>query len=54
VIYLVSEDCAANGVVLSAAGGTFSLRWWERGEEVDLGGEVDAETIAAHWAEIAR
>ena len=54
VIYLVSEDCAANGVVLSAAGGTFSLRWWERGEEVDLGEEVDAETIAAHWAEIAR
>jgi NAD(P)-dependent dehydrogenase (short-subunit alcohol dehydrogenase family) len=54
VIYLVSEECTANGVVLSATGGTFALRWWERGEEMDLGEQASAETIAARWAEIER
>jgi len=42
-----------NGVVLSAAGGAFGLRWWERGEEIELGKQVEPETIAARWTEIA-
>src|SRR5438128_11114577 len=53
VVFLASEECAVNGVVLSAAGGSFGVRWWQRGEEIDLGGEVDAETIADRWPEIA-
>jgi NAD(P)-dependent dehydrogenase (short-subunit alcohol dehydrogenase family) len=52
VVFLASEKCTANGVVLSAAGGSFGIRWWERGEEIDLGAQANAETIAERWAEI--
>jgi NAD(P)-dependent dehydrogenase (short-subunit alcohol dehydrogenase family) len=54
VLFLASEECTANGVVLSAADGVFGVRWWERGEEVDLGRRPDVETVARRWAEIAR
>ena len=53
VVFLASEECTANGIVLSAADGVFGLRWWTRGEEVDFGKDVEAETIAARWHELA-
>jgi NAD(P)-dependent dehydrogenase (short-subunit alcohol dehydrogenase family) len=52
VVFLASEACTANGVVLSATGGSFGIRWWERGEEIELGTHADAETVAERWAEI--
>ena len=52
VVFLASEECTANGVVLSAADGVFGLRWWTRGDEVDFGKGVEAETIAARWHEL--
>jgi NAD(P)-dependent dehydrogenase (short-subunit alcohol dehydrogenase family) len=55
VVFLASEACELNGVVLSAAGGRFGTRWWTRAEGLDLGLEpVTPETIAERWAEIAR
>ena len=53
IVFLSSEECTVNGVVLSAADGVFGLRRWTRGAEVDLGREADAETIAARWHELA-
>jgi NAD(P)-dependent dehydrogenase (short-subunit alcohol dehydrogenase family) len=53
VVFLASEDCTANGVVLSAAGGVFGIRRWERGVEIDLGPRPDPETLAKRWADLA-
>jgi NAD(P)-dependent dehydrogenase (short-subunit alcohol dehydrogenase family) len=54
VVFLASEACDLNGVVLGAAGGHFGTRWWSRATGVDLGREpVTPEAIAARWAEIA-
>jgi NAD(P)-dependent dehydrogenase (short-subunit alcohol dehydrogenase family) len=54
VVFLASEACELNGVVLGAAGGRFETRWWTRAEGVDLGLQpVAPETIAERWAEVA-
>ena len=53
VVFLASEACTVNGVVLSAAGGSFAVRRWVRSEGLDLGTDpVEPETIAARWNEI--
>ena len=54
VLFLSSEECPVTGVVLSAAGGHFGARWWERSEGVDFGRDpVEPEHIAERWPEIA-
>jgi NAD(P)-dependent dehydrogenase (short-subunit alcohol dehydrogenase family) len=54
VVFLASEQCKFNGVVLGAAGGHFGTRKWSRADGVDLGREpVTPETIAERWADIA-
>lgn len=54
VVFLASEECTLNGVVLSAAGGQFGVRRWARSHGVDLGREpVAPEAIAASWNQIA-
>jgi NAD(P)-dependent dehydrogenase (short-subunit alcohol dehydrogenase family) len=53
VVFLASEACDVNGIVLAAAGGYFGTRRWVRAAGVDLGREpVTAETIAERWTEI--
>jgi NAD(P)-dependent dehydrogenase (short-subunit alcohol dehydrogenase family) len=54
VVFLASEACQLNGVVLAAAGGHFGTRRWTRATGLDLGTDpVAAEVIAERWAEIA-
>jgi NAD(P)-dependent dehydrogenase (short-subunit alcohol dehydrogenase family) len=54
VVFLASEECRLNGVVLGAAGGQFGARRWARADGVDLGRDrVTPETIAERWDEIA-
>jgi NAD(P)-dependent dehydrogenase (short-subunit alcohol dehydrogenase family) len=54
VVFLASEECMLNGVVLSAAGGHFGVRHWARSDGLDFGSEpVEPETIAAAWEQIA-
>ena len=53
VVYLASEECAANGKVLEAAGGEFSVATWTSSDDVGFGREpVEPEVIAERWAEI--
>ena len=52
VVFLASEECTVGGVVLSAAGGSFGVRRWARGEAVDFGQQPTAEMIAERWPEI--
>jgi NAD(P)-dependent dehydrogenase (short-subunit alcohol dehydrogenase family) len=53
VLFLASEECTASGIVLGAAGGRFSTRWWQRNEGVDFGREpVEPELIRERWNEI--
>ena len=55
VVFLASEECTLNGIVLAAAGGRFDLRWWERGEGTDFGRQpVAPEQLAAQWEQVAR
>ena len=55
VVFLASEECTLNGIVLAAAGGRFDLRWWERGEGTDFGRQpVTPEQLAAQWEQVAR
>jgi NAD(P)-dependent dehydrogenase (short-subunit alcohol dehydrogenase family) len=54
VLYLASEECTVTGVVLSAAGGRFSLNEWatSRGS-LDFGREpARPEQLAERWSEI--
>src|SRR5437763_314389 len=37
VVFLAWEEWTVGGVVLSAAGGSFGVRRWARGEAVDFG-----------------
>jgi NAD(P)-dependent dehydrogenase (short-subunit alcohol dehydrogenase family) len=54
VVYLASEACDANGVVLGAAGGLFATRRWWRDPGVDFGKAlVTPEQIQERWAEIS-
>jgi NAD(P)-dependent dehydrogenase (short-subunit alcohol dehydrogenase family) len=54
VLFLASEECELNGVVLAAAGGRFDVRRWVRSDGVDFGREpVGPEEIAERWGEIA-
>jgi NAD(P)-dependent dehydrogenase (short-subunit alcohol dehydrogenase family) len=54
VLFLASEECPLTGVVLSAAGGRFDVRYWERSAGVDFGREtVEPEVIAGRWREIS-
>ncbi len=53
VAFLASSACNVSGVILRAAGGSFSMAEWTTGEEVDLGSTpVGPEAIAAHWQKI--
>jgi hypothetical protein len=53
LVFLASEACTLTGVVLAAAGGTFSVRRWARSAGVDLGrNPAEPETIAERWVEI--
>jgi NAD(P)-dependent dehydrogenase (short-subunit alcohol dehydrogenase family) len=53
VLFLGSEQCNVTGVVLSAAGGRFSVRSWARSEGIDFGRDpVEPEQIAEGWVEI--
>jgi len=55
VVFLASEGCTLNGVVLGAAGGRFELRRWQRGEGADFGREpVTPEQLAERWEQVAR
>ena len=49
VALLASKACAMSGVVLSAAGGRFSLARWTDGPELDLGRGVTPEDVASGW-----
>jgi NAD(P)-dependent dehydrogenase (short-subunit alcohol dehydrogenase family) len=54
VLFLASEECELNGVVLAAAGGRFDVRRWVRSDGIDFGRDpVGPEEIAERWAEIA-
>jgi NAD(P)-dependent dehydrogenase (short-subunit alcohol dehydrogenase family) len=54
VAFLASSACTISGAVLNAAGGRFSVAWWERTNELDLGPTaVPPEEIATHWQQIA-
>jgi NAD(P)-dependent dehydrogenase (short-subunit alcohol dehydrogenase family) len=53
VLFLASTACSVTGVVLSAAGGRFSVARWLRGDAVDFGRDpVEPELLAARWNEI--
>lgn len=53
VLYLASDRCEPSGVVLSAAGGSFSTLRWERGRAIEFGrAPVGPEAIAERWNEI--
>lgn len=53
VLFLASEECNVSGVVLSAAGGRFSLRSWTAGDVVDFGREpVAVDEFARRWADL--
>jgi NAD(P)-dependent dehydrogenase (short-subunit alcohol dehydrogenase family) len=53
VLFLASEECDVTGVVLSAAGGRFSLRSWAAGDAVDFGREpIAADELARRWADL--
>ncbi len=53
VLFLASEDCDSSGVVLMAAGGSFSTVKWACGTEIEFGRvPVGPEAIAEHWSEI--
>jgi NAD(P)-dependent dehydrogenase (short-subunit alcohol dehydrogenase family) len=53
VLFLASEQCAATGRVLEAAGGEFDVAWWTSSPDVDFGREpVEPEAIAERWPEI--
>lgn len=53
VLFLASEECEVSGVVLSAAGGQFSVRSWTGSGGVDFGRKpVDPEALARRWAEL--
>jgi NAD(P)-dependent dehydrogenase (short-subunit alcohol dehydrogenase family) len=53
VLLLASEECDVTGVVLSAAGGRFSLRSWAAGDAVDFGREpIAADELARRWADL--
>ena len=55
VLFLASEACTVTGVVLSASGGRFAVRWWARSEGVDVGrSPVGPERIAERWGQIAQ
>jgi NAD(P)-dependent dehydrogenase (short-subunit alcohol dehydrogenase family) len=54
VVFLASDACDLNGVVLGAAGGYFGTRAWSRAGGLDLGREpTTPEVIAERWAEIS-
>jgi NAD(P)-dependent dehydrogenase (short-subunit alcohol dehydrogenase family) len=53
VLFLASEECSANGKVLEAAGGEFSVANWTSSEDVDFGREpVEPEVVAERWSRI--
>jgi NAD(P)-dependent dehydrogenase (short-subunit alcohol dehydrogenase family) len=52
VIYLCSED-APNGAILTAGAGAFALARIVETEGVALAGELTAEAVRDHWAQIA-
>jgi NAD(P)-dependent dehydrogenase (short-subunit alcohol dehydrogenase family) len=53
VLFLASEECDVTGVVLSAAGGRFSLARWARGDALDFGREpIEPEDLAARWTDL--
>jgi len=53
VLFLASEECEASGVVLSAAGGHFSVRSWTGSGGIDFGSTpVALEVFAERWAEL--
>jgi len=55
VLFLASEACTVTGVVLSAAGGRFAVRWCARSEVMDVGrSPVGPERIAERWGQIAQ
>jgi NAD(P)-dependent dehydrogenase (short-subunit alcohol dehydrogenase family) len=55
VVFLASEECDVNGVVLGAAGGLFAGRQWARSEGVHFGREpATPEAVARRWSEITR
>jgi NAD(P)-dependent dehydrogenase (short-subunit alcohol dehydrogenase family) len=54
VVFLASEQCTVNGVVLGAAGGIFGTRGWARSDGLDFGREpATPEAIAERWSEIS-
>lgn len=53
VVFLASETCDLNGVVVRASGGQFSVAGMRFGDEVDLGPSPTADDVAASWARIA-
>lgn len=53
VLYLASERCQMNGMVLRAADGRFQAGWFCRTDGVDFGREpATPEQIEARWGEI--
>ncbi|MBL6615762.1 MAG: SDR family NAD(P)-dependent oxidoreductase [Reyranella sp.] len=53
VAFLASSARGSSGIVLSAAGGRFSVGGWERGSGFDLGpGPASPEQFADHWRRI--
>jgi NAD(P)-dependent dehydrogenase (short-subunit alcohol dehydrogenase family) len=54
VVFLASEACDLNGVLVRASGGRFSHAEIRFGAEVDLGPSPTAEGVAANWSRIAR
>ena len=51
VIYLCSKD-APNGLILQAAGGTFSVACIVENQGVNLGMDASVEDVAANWSKI--
>jgi NAD(P)-dependent dehydrogenase (short-subunit alcohol dehydrogenase family) len=49
LLYLASESCEVSGIVLRAAGGSFSTVAWQEGNEIEC---ATAEELAERWAEI--
>ncbi len=50
VAFLASAACEISGAVVHAAGGCFSLRWWERGPLLELGpAPASPEDMALLW-----
>jgi NAD(P)-dependent dehydrogenase (short-subunit alcohol dehydrogenase family) len=53
-VFLASSACEVSGTVLHAAGGRFSVAWWDRSDGVDLGPTpASPEEIAERWQRIA-